>query len=165
MPADLLAAPTAWWPSDLRRVVGALRVNRELEGLADIAENLAKRARKLVGEPAAAPFLPRLGGLADEALSVAERSLKALAGLDADLAREVILNRNAVGAQRACRPRRPQGSRSRSDPASVDTWLRLIASARNLERAAEHAVHIAESVVYMKEGVFLGDVEERPRDV
>ena len=30
--------------SDLRRVMAALRINRDLEGLADLAENLAKRA-------------------------------------------------------------------------------------------------------------------------
>ena len=46
--------------SDSRRVVSTLRVNRELEGLADLAENIAKRAKKLSKDPDARPFLPRL---------------------------------------------------------------------------------------------------------
>jgi phosphate transport system protein len=38
------------------------------------------------------------------------------------------------------------------DPARLDSWLRLINAARNLERVADHATNIAESVVYLKEG-------------
>ena len=140
--------------SDLRRVVAALRVNRDLEGLADIAENLAKRARKLGKEPAAASFLPRLGQLADEALAVVDDSLHALRTLDADLSRRVILSDNAVDRHRAAILSDLKEA-VRAEPDKVNTWLRLISSARNLERAADHATNIAESVVYMKEGVFL----------
>ena len=149
--------------SDLRRIVAALRVNRELEGLADIAENLAKRARKLVREPAAGPFMARLGSLADESFAVVDRSLVALANLDADLAREVVLAENHVEIRRAEILADLKGA-VRSDPERIDTWLRLIASARNLHRAGEHAVNIAESVVYMREGVFLRHGQENPGD-
>ena len=47
-------------------------------------------------------------------------------------------------------------------PDRVNTWLRLINSARNLERAADHATNIAEAVVSMKEGAIIrrGDAEE-----
>jgi phosphate transport system protein len=40
-------------------------------------------------------------------------------------------------------------------PERVATWLRLINSARNLERAADHATNIAEAVVAMKEGAII----------
>ena len=40
----------------------------------------------------------------------------------------------------------------RQDPERVETWLRLINTARNLERVADHASNIAETVVYLKEG-------------
>ena len=43
----------------------------------------------------------------------------------------------------------------RERPDRVNTWLRLINSARNLERAADHATNIAEAVIYMKEGVIV----------
>ncbi|MCA1685173.1 MAG: phosphate signaling complex protein PhoU [Planctomycetia bacterium] len=148
--------------SDLRRVVAALRVNRDLEGMADLAENLAKRAKKLGRQPAAAVFLPRLGQLADEALAVVDDSLKALRTLDADLARRVILSDNAVDRHRAAVLAELKDA-VRAEPEQVNTWLRLISSARNLERAADHATNIAEAVVYVKEGVLLrrGDGDGR----
>jgi phosphate transport system protein len=140
--------------SDLRRVVAALRVNRELEGLADLAENLAKRARKLASEPAAAPFLPRVRLLADEAVGVVDGGLSALRAVDAALARRVIAADNAVDRHRAALLAELKAA-LRAEPDRVNTWLRLISSARNLERAADHATNIAEAVVYMKEGVTL----------
>jgi phosphate transport system protein len=150
--------------SDLRRVVVALRVNRELEELADIAENLAKRARKLARDPAAAPYLPNLGVLADEALCLVDQSLQALGNVDAERARRVILSDNVIDQQRE-EILNALKAAVMGQPDRVNTWLRLISSARNLERAADHATNIAESVVYLKEGVFMrrsdsGDVEE-----
>ncbi len=148
--------------TDLRRVVAALRINRDLEGMADIAENLAKRARKLSREPAAAAFLPRLSLLANEAIAVVDGSLKALRTVDADLARGVILSDNAVDGHRAAVLADLKAA-VRAEPDLVNTWLRLISSARNLERAADHATNIAESVVYMKEGLFLRRAEGEGR--
>jgi phosphate transport system protein len=40
----------------------------------------------------------------------------------------------------------------RRDPERLNAWLRLINTARNLERIADHASSIAEAVVYLKEG-------------
>jgi phosphate transport system protein len=42
-----------------------------------------------------------------------------------------------------------------NNPERIDTWLRLINTARNLERIADHAVKIAESVIYLKQGEIL----------
>lgn len=147
--------------SDLRRVVAALRINRDLEELADLAENLAKRSRKVVNEPAAAPFLPRLRQLAEEALTVVDGGLSALKTLDSALARRVIESDNVVDRLRTELMTDLKAS-IRADPERVNTWLRLVSSARNLERAADHATNIAEAVVYMKEGVNLrrGDRSE-----
>ena len=140
--------------SDLRRVVAALRVNRDLEGIADLAENLAKRARKLNKDPLAASYLPRLRALAEESLGVVKESLSALRSMDADLARRVILSDNSVDRNRVLIVEElKQAIRDR--PERVNTWLRLINSARNLERAADHATNLAEAVVYVKEGLFV----------
>ena len=42
-----------------------------------------------------------------------------------------------------------------SNPERIDTWLRLVNTARNLERIADHAAKIAESVIYLKQGEIL----------
>jgi phosphate transport system protein len=149
--------------SDLRRVVSALRINRELENLADLAENLAKRARKLAGDPAAAPFLPALRLLADLALEVVEAGMAALKDGDGARARAVIEADSAVDAERSILLADLKAA-IRADPDHVSTWLRLISSARNLERAADHATNIAEAVIYMKEGVTLRRGDFDPDD-
>ncbi len=140
--------------SDLRRVVAALRINRDLEGLADLAANLAKRARKLADDPAASPFVPSLRDLATLAGQVVDDGFTALKTVDAALARRVIEADRAVDALCAVILGDLKNA-IRNDPERTKTWLRLISSARNLERAADHATNIAESVVYMKEGLIL----------
>lgn len=40
----------------------------------------------------------------------------------------------------------------RDHPDRVDNWLRLINTARNLERIADHASNIAAAVIYLKDG-------------
>jgi phosphate transport system protein len=47
------------------------------------------------------------------------------------------------------------------NPDRIDTWLRLVNTARNLERIADHAAKIAESVIYLKKGEIL---RHRPVD-
>lgn len=138
--------------SDLRRVVAALRINRDLEGLADIAENIAKRAVKLEKDETAAPFLEQLRPLADEALGVVDLGLAALRTIDSQLARQTIEADRAVDALRSTLIADLK-TEIRLEPEKTKTWLRLLSSARNLARAADHATNIAESVVYVKEGV------------
>jgi phosphate transport system protein len=57
-----------------------------------------------------------------------------------------------------------------AQPERINTWLRLINTARNIERIADHASKIAESVVYLKEGEILrhrlsGDASAEPARV
>ena len=40
-------------------------------------------------------------------------------------------------------------------PHRINTWLRLVNTARNIELIADHASKIAEAVVYLKEGEIL----------
>ena len=137
--------------TDLRKVMAAFRINRDLEGLADLAENIAKRAKKLSRDPVAEPYLARLRTLADLALSLVHDGLDALRTLDPDLARRVIDADVEVDHRRRAIAREIKQA-IRDQPQLVNTWLRLMNSARNLERAADHATNIAEAVVTMMEG-------------
>ncbi len=49
----------------------------------------------------------------------------------------------------------------RRDPDRLNTWLRLINTARNIERIADHATNIAEAVIYLKEGDIIRHTEDR----
>jgi phosphate transport system protein len=137
--------------SDLRRVLVALRVTAELERMGDLAENIADRARKRAADHEGPSIPPDLAALAALALAQARDSIDALNREDAELAQAVVVKNREVGPARRDVQRALKQS-LQQDPQRVSTWLRLINTARNLEGVADHATHIAEAVVYLKEG-------------
>ena len=146
--------------SDLRRVAAALRINNDLERMADLADHIAKRSKKLAKSPSPVPLPLELEAMAAEALQAVRGSLDALARSDADLARSIIEADRQIDRQ--CRDvRRDLKQAIRDDPDRVSSWLRLINTARNLERIADHATNIAEAVVYIKEGKIIRHDEPR----
>jgi phosphate transport system protein len=140
--------------SDLRRVAAVLHINGDLERMGDLASHIAKRSRKLAGDPSAAAIAPELEALAAGVLSQVRDSLDSLAKCDTTLARAVIHGDRQINRNRRAVVQQIKGSLRRS-PERVDNWLRLINTARNLERVADHATNIAESVIYLKEGLIL----------
>ncbi len=137
--------------SDLRRVAAILRINSDLERIADLARHIAKRARKLADEPVGRALPRGLEVMATEALDQVRESLDALTHGDVDLARAVIANDRKIDRhRRQVVDQLKQGIRD--DPERLDSWLRLINATRNIERVADHATNIAEAVVYLKEG-------------
>jgi phosphate transport system protein len=140
--------------SDLRRVAAALKINNDLERMADLAEHIAKRAKKLVSPPRAVPIPQELEAIAVEALGSLHNSLDALSQCDAELARTVIAADRGID-RRGRAVLRELKQAIRQSPEDVNTWLRLINTARNLERVADHATNIAEAVVYLKEGYII----------
>lgn len=137
--------------SDLRRVAAVLKISGDLERMGDLARHIAKRVRKLADDPLAFPVPEPLEALAIRALEQVREGLDALTDCDAQHARAVIAADCEVdrlyrlvlkGLKRSIRAR----------PDRVDSWLRLINTARNLERIADHASNIAGAVIYLKEG-------------
>ena len=137
--------------SDLRRVAAVLKISGDLERMGDLARHIAKRVKKLADDPLAFPVPEPLENLANRALAQVREGLDALTDCDTGLARAVIardhevdlLYRNVLkGLKRSIR----------AHPDRVDNWLRLINTARNLERIADHASNIAGSVIYLTEG-------------
>jgi phosphate transport system protein len=140
--------------SDLRRVAAILKINGDLERLCDLARHIAKRVKKLAADPRAFPIPQSLENLAMEALSQIRDSLDALTQSDVSSAHAVI-----AADQRIDRDYRAVQKQLKAeivrDPERIDTWLRLVSTARNLERIADHAAKIAESVIYLKQGEIL----------
>jgi phosphate transport system protein len=137
--------------SDLRRVAAVLKINSNLERMSDLAEHIANRARKFATEPTPVPIPESMETLALEALAQVRDCLDALTKGDADLARAVIESDRGIDRRRRKLTKELKNA-IRRDPDQVDTWLRLINTARNLERVADHATNIAEAVVYLKDG-------------
>jgi phosphate transport system protein len=144
--------------SDLRRVAAVLKVNGELERISNLARNIAKRVKKLADDPRAFPVPQAMEDMAMEAMSQVRDSLDALAHSDAELARSVVAGDGRV--DRIYRVvQKELKDAIRREPDRLNTWLRLINTARNIERVADHATNIAEAVVYLREGDIIRHVD------
>jgi phosphate transport system protein len=134
--------------TELRRVVAAMRVNVELERMADLAGQVAEAARTVGGRP---PLPAAATRLADLATAMVRQALDAHVLLDQGLAREVVrlddeadrLLRDCLGALEADLRRAPD---------LLGPGLALAEALRHLERIADHATNIAEDVIYLVEG-------------
>jgi len=146
--------------SDLRRVAAVLKINADLERLSELARHIAKRVKKLAGDPEAFPIPQTLENLALEALAQIHDSLDAMTQSNVSRAQAVIAADQQVDRDYRAVQKQLKLEIIR-DPERINTWLRLVNTARNLERIADHGAKIAESVIYLKEGEIL---RHRPAD-
>ena len=146
--------------SDLRRVAAVLKIDRDLERMADLAEHIANRAKKLARAPEPMPPPREVETMALEVMEQVRESLDALVKADADRARAVIANDRGIDRRRREVVNQLKDA-IRANPDRLNDWLRLINVARNLERIADHATNIAETVIYMKEGDITRRVVDR----
>lgn len=140
--------------SDLRRMATVLKVNRDWERIADLALRVARRARKLARTHSGVEIPEPLKQLARDVLNQVRRCEGLLETEDAAAARALIADDNAIDAQYRS-IRKEFKARMIQNPQEVEAWLSLLNSARNLERIADHAVGIAQTIVYLKEGTII----------
>src|SRR5262245_16625892 len=138
---------------DLRRIAAALKINNELERMADLAEDIAERAVRLAQLPEV-PIPEKLQRMTDLTTSMVRQSLDSFVNLDARLARSVCrlddevdrYNREIIDELMQM---------MRCSPERLEPALSLFSATRHLERIADHATNIAEDVVYLVEGALL----------
>jgi phosphate transport system protein len=136
--------------ADLRYVVASLKINSDLERIADLAVNIAERAQMLaLQQPIAAPF--HLEPMLQAAVNMVHTSVDALVAQDLEKARKVLFEDDTVDAFHRTAFRAVE-DQIRLTPERVDCLLSLLTVSRNLERIADHATNIAEDVVYLIEG-------------
>src|SRR5262245_8188925 len=135
---------------DLRRIAAALKINAELERMADLAEDIAERAERLAQLPEI-PMPAKLQRMTDLATSMVRQSLDAFVHLAARLARTLCRLDDEVDRYNGQiideLIRLMKGS-----PDMVEPGLSLFSATRHLERIADHATNIAEDVVYLVDG-------------
>ncbi|MBN1517417.1 phosphate signaling complex protein PhoU [Candidatus Sumerlaeota bacterium] len=136
--------------TDLRFIITVIKVNNDLERIADKAVNIAKRAIYLSKRDALQVALD-FPQMADQVRAMLRLSLDALAAGDADLARKVLTMDDQVDdATREAFSRLQK--LMRSDPDSIKRALHLLYVSRHLERIGDLASNIAQDIVYMVEG-------------
>ena len=145
---------------DMRYIIAILKINNELERIGDLAVNIADQARFLAQERQADGPLPfNLDAMAGDVRDMLRQSLDALVNIDAAAARQVREADDAVDAiHRAMYDRVAAAIRADTDKAEL--YLHTLSVSRNLERIGDHAVNIAEDVLYITEG----DIFRHPRN-
>lgn len=137
--------------SDLRRVVTALKINGDLERMADLAADIAEQARELGRIEELEPFPTKLLALTSLVVRMVRDCVGAFARSDLEIARKVCqLDDEVDRTHRAIIAELKTMIRTR--PGSVDAGFHLLSAARFLERIAKHATNIAEDVIFMEEG-------------
>ncbi len=135
---------------DLRFITTAMKIVTDLERIGDQAVNIAQRVLELNREPQLKPYidLPRM---AEKAQRMVKESLDAFVARDAELARRVRAEDDAVDGLRD-QLFRELLTFMMEDPRTIPRAIRLILISRFFERVADHATNIAEMVIYLVEG-------------
>jgi phosphate transport system protein len=135
---------------DLRFVISVLKINNDIERIADLAGHIAEQAAHLATQPPQ-PLPPNLSAMAKAARDMLRQSLDALVNLEPAAARAVLKADEQVDTwhretfewcQRVLQ----------ASTAEPDYPIRCMSISRHLERIADHATNIAEDVIYMLEG-------------
>jgi phosphate transport system protein len=136
--------------ADLRLLIGASRINSDIERIGDQAVNIAQSAMRILRHPQVKPYvdLPRMSGLAE---NMVRDSLNALVNRDVDLANTVMSQDDEVDRLRD-QMFRELLTYMMENSAVVFPAFELVLVAKNLERIGDHATNIAEDVIYIVMG-------------
>lgn len=136
--------------ADLRYIITVLKINNDLERIADLAVNIAERTKTIARNYGVEkPF--DLRGMLNITVNMVKLSVDALVTNDTQKAREVIQNDDSIDSfnEEAHRVFQKQ---IRENPNSTEYCISLLSVSKNLERIADHATNIAEDVIYMIDG-------------
>jgi len=136
--------------SDLRMIVAVLKINNDLERIADQAVNICERALAVIDSPHLVCPL-ELDLMAKKVIDMLEKSLDALVNTDPDLARRVLELDDEVDTIHS-QNYKAFKDYVRQNPETVDSVLSYLTVSRHLERVADLATNIAEDVIYLNEG-------------
>jgi phosphate transport system protein len=136
--------------NDLRMIVAILKINNNLERIADLAVNISERALAV----AEAPYIEcplNLDDMAVKVLAMLEKALDALVNADLELAMAVLELDEEVDTLHSQNYSLFKDD-IRQHPTNIDTVLSYLTISRHLERIADLATNIAEDVIYLNEG-------------
>jgi len=145
---------------DLRFITTAIKINYDLERIGDLAVNICERALELNQEPQLKPYidLPKMAKIAQ---TMVKESLDAFVKEDVDLALKAAKDDELVD-QLLDQIFRELLTYMMEDPRTISRATRLIFISKYLERIADHAVNIAELVIFMVKGKIIRHMKPLP---
>lgn len=135
--------------TDLRFLIAVIKINNDLERIADYASNIAKRYK--TGSQSPDKFKYDYTPMADQAARMLRMSLDALVSMDVDMAYEV----RDMDAQ-VNKMRNEAYDSMKKDikayPEKVGAIINMYLISRHIERIGDHTTNVAEEVIYLIEG-------------
>ena len=135
---------------DLRLLIAIIKINNELERIADIAVNIAKRVQ-VISKDSTLSLKIDYSKMSTTVLSMLKMCLDSLVSENADLARQVFIDDDEVDEQRN-QIYKKVVNQMNTEPGHAACLLNLYLLSRHLERIGDRATNIAEEVIYVVEG-------------
>lgn len=140
----------------IRSVLTIVKVNNELERVADCAVDIAEAVGSEVPLPARIPDVFRV--MANSVIGMLRDSNRALAAGNTSLAQQVLLFDDTVTRFKVELMRTAQ-EQVASGALPVEYAFRLLSITKSIERIADHCTNICEQVIYLHAGLI---VRHRP---
>jgi len=146
--------------TDLRRILTTMKIGQQLERVSDEAVSIARRARKMNSHPPL-PEAHLIQSVYDLAVAMLRDGVMAFntGNLKLALALE---DRDEFLDETYAETARRMTKRLEEDVGNIDDYVDLLTVLRALERVGDHAVNIAEDVVYAETAVDIRHGGERP---
>ncbi len=133
---------------DLRFITTGMKINAELERIADLSVDVAQRTLELVDKPLLKPLIdiPKLTTVAQNMVKMA---IDSFVRGDIELAKKVLLSDPEADRLRDLIQKELVEDYMMKDGSTAPRAVQLLLIARFLERICDHATNIAEDVIYM----------------
>src|SRR3990167_1119009 len=133
---------------DLRFITTGMKINSELERIADIAVDIAQRTLEIADKPLLKPLvdIPKLAAVAQNMVKVA---IDSFVKGDIVLAKKVLLSDPEADNLRNLIQKELIEDYILKDASTAPRAVQLLLIARFLERICDHTTNIAEDVIYM----------------
>jgi phosphate transport system protein len=135
---------------DLRFITTAMKITSDLERIGDNAVNIAERALELNEEPLLKPYIdiPRMSRISR---GMVRDTINAFINEDTQLAKDVIMRDDEVDDLNEMVWKELMFIMTQ-DHSTVSRGVKISYVSKYIERIADHATNIAETVIYMVEG-------------
>ena len=147
----LLIAKRQPMATDLREIIGALRMGNDLERVGDMGKNIAKRAKEITEFTHPKKLVRGLEHLTSLALEQLKDALDAYVNKDEAKARMVLSRDDAID-QVYTSLFRELLTYMMEDPRNITFCTQLLFCAKNIERIGDHATNLAEIIRYIITG-------------
>ncbi len=159
--AMLLIAKRQPVASDLREIIGAIRISADLERVGDLGKNIAKRVSAVSGSLQPVRLFRGLEALSELALTQLKEVLDVYASRSVERIGYVRNRDEEIDAMYTSLFRELL-TYMMEDPRNISACTHLLFCAKNIERIGDHATNIAETVYHIVTGEQMP--AERPKE-